>query len=211
MLRWPGFVREVSGIHVLVGHPEQTAEGRFNCASLIYNGRVIAPAGSIILPNYSVFDEKRYFVPVARVSVWPKCAGIPLGITICEDIWMPEPARAAADAGARLLVNLNASPFHVGKRDEREAEVARRARDTACPVVYVNLVGGQDELVFDGESFVLDAAGSGLCACACLRAWPLPGRFQCRRWQRQAATGRGGASTTMNAGQHLPDPGTRGA
>jgi NAD+ synthase (glutamine-hydrolysing) len=116
------------------------------------------------LPNYGVFDEKGYFTPGPGFAV-AEVAGVPLGITICEDIWLPEPARAAVDAGARLLVNLNASPFHVGKRDEREAEVGRRARDTTCPVVYVNLVGGQDELVFDGESFVLDAAGQ-VCARA---------------------------------------------
>jgi NAD+ synthase (glutamine-hydrolysing) len=157
-------LREVSGIHVLLGHPEQTPEGRFNCASLLYNGRVIAACRKHHLPNYSVFDEKRYFVSGPGFSV-AEVTGIQLGITICEDIWMPEPARAAAKAGARLLVNLNASPFHVGKRHEREAEVARRARDTACPVVYVNLTGGQDELVFDGESFVLDAEGQ-----VCVRA-----------------------------------------
>ncbi len=157
-------LREVSDIHVLLGHPEQTPEGRFNCASLLYNGRVIAACRKHHLPNYSVFDEKRYFVPGPGFSV-AEVSGIQLGITICEDIWVPEPARAAAEAGARLLVNLNASPFHVGKRHEREAEVARRARDTACPVVYVNLTGGQDELVFDGESFVLDAEGQ-----VCVRA-----------------------------------------
>ena len=155
-------LQEVSGIHILVGHPQQASEGRFNCASLLYDGHVIASCRKHHLPNYSVFDEKRYFVPGPGFSV-AEVAGIPLGITICEDIWMPEPARAAADAGARMLVNLNASPFHIGKRDEREAEVARRARDTGCPVVYVNLVGGQDELVFDGESFVLDATGQ-VCA-----------------------------------------------
>ncbi len=157
-------LREVGDIHMLVGHPEQTPEGRFNSASLLYNGRVIVSCRKHHLPNYSVFDEKRYFVPGPGFSV-AEVAGITLGITICEDIWMPEPARAAADAGARILINLNASPFHIGKRDEREAEVARRACDIGCPVVYVNLVGGQDELVFDGESFVLDAAGQ-----VCVRA-----------------------------------------
>jgi NAD+ synthase (glutamine-hydrolysing) len=154
----------VNDIHILLGHPEQTPEGRFNCASLLYNGQVVTSCRKHHLPNYSVFDEKRYFVPGPGYSV-AEVSGISLGITICEDIWMPGPARAAADAGARLVVNLNASPFHTGKRDEREAEVARRASETNCPVVYVNLAGGQDELVFDGESFVLDAAGQ-----VCVRA-----------------------------------------
>ncbi|MGW8311417.1 MAG: NAD+ synthase, partial [Thiogranum sp.] len=110
------------------------------------------------LPNYSVFDEKRYFVSGEGYRV-SGIAGIPVGVTICEDIWTPEAARLAADAGAELLVNLNASPFHTGKGNEREAELRNRVVETGCPAVYVNLVGGQDELVFDGESFVLDGAG----------------------------------------------------
>ncbi len=149
--------RQISGIHLLVGHPEMTAAGRFNSASLIRDGQVLARCHKHHLPNYSVFDEKRYFVSGEGYCV-ADVAGIALGITICEDIWMPEAARLAADAGAQLLVNLNASPFHTGKGGEREAEVANRVVETGCPVVYVNLVGGQDELVFDGESFVLDSA-----------------------------------------------------
>jgi NAD+ synthase (glutamine-hydrolysing) len=117
---------------------------------------VVARCRKDHLPNYSVFDEKRYFVSGEGYCV-AEIAGTPLGITICEDIWMPQAAALAADAGARVLVNLNASPFHAGKGDEREAEVANRVAETGCPVVYVNLVGGQDELVFDGESFVLDS------------------------------------------------------
>jgi NAD+ synthase (glutamine-hydrolysing) len=148
----------VSGIHLLVGHPEQTVEGRFNAASLIRDGEMITSCRKHHLPNYSVFDEKRYFVPGDGFCVGEIC-GCPIGITICEDIWMPEPAQAAARAGAALLVNINASPFHRGKGGEREAVVANRVAETGCPAVYVNLVGGQDELVFDGESFVLDRSG----------------------------------------------------
>ncbi len=151
--------QRVTGIHLLVGHPELTPDGRFNSASLIRDGEVLARCRKRHLPNYSVFDEKRYFVSGSGYSV-ASVAGVSLGITLCEDIWMPEAARGAADAGAELLVNLNASPFHTGKGDEREAEVANRVRETGCPVVYVNLVGGQDELVFDGESFVLNAAAA---------------------------------------------------
>ena len=150
---------EVSGIHVLVGHPEQTAEGRYNTASLIHDARVVARCRKNHLPNYSVFDEKRYFVAGDGFCV-ADVAGVPVAVTICEDIWTPESARAAVDAGARLLVNLNASPFHTGKGNEREAVVAMRVEETACPVVYVNLVGGQDELVFDGGSFVLDQSAT---------------------------------------------------
>ncbi len=157
-------LKRVDGIYVLLGHPEQVPEGRFNCASLLYNGQVLVRCRKHHLPNYGVFDEKRYFVPGEGFAV-ADVAGVPLGITLCEDIWMPEPAQAAASAGARLIVNLNASPFHTGKRDEREAEVIQRALETACPVVYVNLVGGQDELVFDGGSFVVDATGQ-----VCVRA-----------------------------------------
>lgn len=150
---------QVSGIQLLVGHPEKTAGGHFNAASLICDGQIVARCHKLHLPNYSVFDEKRYFVSGEGFCVAEVC-GVPIGISICEDIWVPEPARAATDAGAKLLVNLNASPFHTGKSDEREAVVADRSRETGCPVVYVNLVGGQDELVFDGESFVMDRKGS---------------------------------------------------
>ncbi len=150
--------RQVSGIHLLVGHPEATPQGRFNAASLLCDGALLARCHKLNLPNYSVFDEKRYFSHGEGFCV-AEVLGITIGITICEDIWMPEPAQAAAQAGARLLVNLNASPFHGGKSSEREAVAADRARETACPLAYVNLVGGQDELVFDGESFVLDQHG----------------------------------------------------
>jgi NAD+ synthase (glutamine-hydrolysing) len=145
----------VSGIHMLIGHPEQTVEGRFNAASVIRDGQIVACCRKHHLPNYSVFDEKRYFISGPGCCVADVC-GVTVGVTICEDIWMPEPAQAAAQAGASLLVNINASPFHRGKGGEREAVVGNRVTETGCPAVYVNLVGGQDELVFDGESFVLD-------------------------------------------------------
>lgn len=157
----------VQGIHMLVGHPEQTPHGRFNSASLIRDGDIIAVCRKHHLPNYNVFDEKRYFEPGGGFCV-AKIAGMHIGVTICEDIWAPEPSRAATDAGAELLVNLNASPFHIGKSNEREAVVAERVGETGCPVVYVNLTGGQDELVFDGESFVLDRhAATAVRAPAC--------------------------------------------
>ena len=148
----------VSGVKVVVGYPRIRDGKRYNAAGVIGDGRVVAEYSKALLPNYSVFDEKRYFEPGGAPCV-VELQGLPVGITICEDIWFPAPAARAAEAGARLLVNLNASPFHKGKAPEREELVGKRARENGLPIVYVNLVGGQDELVFDGGSFVVDAAG----------------------------------------------------
>ncbi|MGC9456595.1 MAG: NAD+ synthase [Halothiobacillaceae bacterium] len=145
-------------VAVLVGAPEKLPAGLFNSAILIENGRVRARYRKQQLPNYGVFDEKRYFT-AGDGAVVAHLRGVPLGITICEDIWTPEAARIARSAGARILLNLNASPYHRDKPDERVAVVADRVRETGLPVVYVNLVGGQDELVFDGCSFVHEPGG----------------------------------------------------
>ena len=147
--------RDVRGIHMIVGHPHGTADGLFNAVSVIHDGVVLDRYFKQHLPNYSVFDEKRYFVPGSRATV-VDIRGVPTGITICEDIWEPGPARQAKEAGAKLLINVNASPFHSGKGEEREKVVMRRVEETSLPVIYVNLVGGQDELVFDGGSFVVN-------------------------------------------------------
>lgn len=150
---------KISGIAVLVGHPEGTVGADlYNAASLIADGECIATYYKQYLPNYSVFDEKRYFVEGKEACV-VDYKGLKLGITICEDIWFTGPAAQAADLGAELIVNLNASPFKQGKWQLREAEVKQRAIETGLPIVYVNLVGGQDELVFDGCSFALSAQG----------------------------------------------------
>jgi NAD+ synthase (glutamine-hydrolysing) len=150
--------REIGGITAIVGHPWRRGRVLYNVASVIDQGRVIGRYCKQYLPNYSVFDEKRYF-SAGDSPCLVTLRDIPVAITICEDIWEPEPARQAADAGARLLVNLNASPFHAGKGLERESLLARRAIEAGLPVVYVNLVGGQDELVFDGGSLVINAGG----------------------------------------------------
>ncbi|MFN2308128.1 MAG: NAD+ synthase [Gammaproteobacteria bacterium] len=150
--------QQVRGIHVIVGHPHTATGGLYNAASVIRDGQIVATAHKQHLPNYSVFDEKRYF-SAGRESCVVDIGGVPFGLTLCEDIWDPGPARQAKAAGARCLLNLNASPFHAGKGDEREAVVRDRVRETGLPLLYLNLVGGQDELVFDGESFVMDAAG----------------------------------------------------
>lgn len=137
----------------------------YNAAGVIRRGAVIAEYFKAELPNYSVFDEKRYFMPGEAPCV-VTIAGVPMGITICEDIWKPRPAAQAAAAGALMILNLNASPYQAGKGKEREQVVSQRARGNGLPVVYVNLVGGQDELVFDGASFVVDAGGKTLLRSA---------------------------------------------
>lgn len=150
--------RKVSGIDVIVGYPKKERAGTFNMAGLVRDGKVVAEYRKQHLPNYSVFDEKRYFDPGTDACV-VDIAGVPMGITICEDAWNPGPMRQSVDAGARLLLNLNASPFHMEKGRERERALQARVQETGVPIAYVNLVGGQDELVFDGDSFVMDAKG----------------------------------------------------
>ncbi|MFO8023860.1 NAD+ synthase [Thiohalophilus sp.] len=151
--------KQVSGIDVLLGYPEHTPEGVYNAAALIREGRIIAHARKENLPNYSVFDEKRYFSP-EHDSCVVRIKGANVGITICEDVWFPEPLQRLKEAGADLILNINASPYHINKGYERERAVADRCRETGLPVVYANLVGGQDELVFDGDSFVMDGEGT---------------------------------------------------
>lgn len=144
--------------YVVVGYPRLSTAGLHNVAGVIHNGSLIAEYAKQELPNYQVFDEKRYFVAGDRATVVPM-RGVPVGITICEDIWQPEPILRAKQDGARLLLNLNASPFHRGKQSERLELLSRRAREGDMPIVNVNLIGGQDELVFDGGSMAVDAAG----------------------------------------------------
>ncbi|UCC55308.1 MAG: NAD+ synthase [Gammaproteobacteria bacterium] len=150
--------REVRDIVAIIGHPLRQDGALFNVASVISQGAVCASYRKQHLPNYSVFDEKRYFQPGNEACVVP-VRDIPVGVTICEDVWEPGPAQQAAAAGARVLINLNASPFHAGKGREREELLQQRTAETGLPVMYVNLVGGQDELVFDGGSLVVSAAG----------------------------------------------------
>ena len=149
---------ECRGITLVLGYPLRTVGGLFNVAGVVRDGVVIGEYAKQHLPNYSVFDEKRYFQAGSTPLVLEHL-GLRIGLSVCEDIWQEEPTRQAVEAGAQILININASPFHVGKRAEREALVARRADEHAIPIVYANLVGGQDELVFDGASFVADGAG----------------------------------------------------
>ena len=171
----------LKGLSVVVGTPTRgnTGEGdeaaggvrtksmavqqRHNAARVLREGEIIATYAKRELPNYQVFDERRYFTPGQGTCVFEAgedADAIRIGLLICEDAWFEEPARLATEAGAELLVVINASPFHVGKGNERELMMQSRVRATGLPLVYVHLVGGQDEIVFEGRSFALQADGA---------------------------------------------------
>ena len=149
---------EVQGVSVMVGYPDYTEDSIYNAAALVRDGQVVANYHKQELPNYSVFDEKRYFKP-GQESCVVEMKGIRVGLLICEDVWEPKPARAVHAAGAQLLVVINGSPYSLQYQRRREDIVRARIKDTGLPVVYVNQIGGQDELIFDGGSFVMNAAG----------------------------------------------------
>src|ERR1700680_1482948 len=152
--------QEVRGITLIAGYPEYVGTKIFNSAIVIRDGAVLANHRKACLPNYRVFDEKRYFTPGTEPTV-VELNGVKAGVLVCEDIWDAEPARLARKAGAQVLLVINASPYEVDKQLQREQEVGRaRVAEAGIPLVFVNLIGGQDELVFDGNSFVLDAQGS---------------------------------------------------
>lgn len=145
---------------VIVGHPLRLDNGCLaNAASLIHDGRVQATYHKRCLPNYSVFDEMRYFTPGSEPCV-AHFRGKRIGLTICEDIWQAGPVETSVEKGAEVIVNINASPFHIDRIAERRRTVSGKARACGVPIVYVNQVGGQDELIFDGASFVVDAEGA---------------------------------------------------
>jgi NAD+ synthase (glutamine-hydrolysing) len=143
---------------IMAGFPEYTRAGISNSAALIAAGEIAAIHRKAELPNYKVFDEKRYFQPGKQPTI-AELRGLRVGLLVCEDIWVPEPAQLARAAGAQLLAVINASPYEIHKQREREQVASARARDVSLPLAYVNLVGGQDELVFDGNSFAMNAAG----------------------------------------------------
>ncbi len=157
----------LKGLHVVVGHPsggdERTrsvsVQKRFNQASVLSEGRVVATYSKRELPNYQVFDERRYFSPGHKTCVF-EVEGVRVGLLICEDAWFDAPALETQSDGAQLLAVINASPFHVGKGDEREQAMRGRVAATKLPLIYAHLVGGQDEVVFEGRSFALNADGS---------------------------------------------------
>ncbi len=159
-------IRQASqGIAVLVGHPQALDGAVYNCASLFDEGAERACYRKQRLPNYAVFDEKRYFV-AGDVACVVELDGVALGLSICEDIWDPTTAVSARAAGAQVLLNINASPYSLHKRAVRRAAVKTAIQSAGIPVLYLNLVGAQDELVFDGGSFVMDAAGLEVVSAA---------------------------------------------
>lgn len=153
---------DVRGIDVLVGHPLLRDGDAFNAATLIRDGCRVATYCKQRLPNYEVFDEERYFESGDAPCVI-EIKGVACGVNICADVWEAGAADMARDAGAKILLVLNASPYHIGKQERRAEVVRERIAATGLPVLYANLVGGQDELVFDGGSFALDSHGEVRC------------------------------------------------
>jgi len=148
----------VPEIGVMVGYPEYDQGHIYNAACLMRGGRMLAQHRKACLPNYKVFDEKRYFTAGTEATV-VDFDGFRLGLLICEDAWEPQPAAGARALGAEALLIINASPYEIHKQREREQVIGQRVRETGVPAAYVNLLGGQDELVFDGNSFAMDAQG----------------------------------------------------
>ncbi len=152
--------REVRGVVALVGYPHRDDDDVYNAAAVLADGEVAAVYRKMLLPNYGVFDEQRYFKAGTEPTLI-ELNGVPVGLTICEDIWSPgAPASTLALAGAQVIVNLSSSPYHAGKPLERERMLIQRARDNLAAVVLCNIVGGQDELVFDGHSVAIDHDGT---------------------------------------------------
>jgi len=149
---------QITGIAVVVGHPDEVNGQRYNAASVLRDGRVLATYHKHILPNHSVFDEVRYFAVGDEACVFEH-EGVHFGINICADIWEPLPAQRAKEAGAQVLLALNASPYHMHKQPTRHTAIAERIHETGMPMLYANMVGGQDELVFDGMAFAMKRDG----------------------------------------------------
>ena len=183
--------RELPDVWVLVGYPRRSERGLENVAGLLKGGELVAEYAKMELPNYQVFDEKRYFVAGEQPCVL-EIEGFRVALSVCEDIWHERPTALAVAAGAELVLNINASPFHLGKHLERRKIVERRAIAGGVGVIYVNQVGGQDELVFDGGSMAIGRGRHGGRAGAAFRGRPLPGAHHARcPGARRDAAGRG--------------------
>jgi len=175
----PGFVRDnlkqlqvvagaTKGISVVVGFVDEDGD-LYNAAAFMHDGEIKAVYHKVFLPNYGVFDEQRYFAAGHRCPIF-ELSGIKVGVSICEDCWYPSgPMAWQAHHGAELLININGSPYHAGKRGPREEMVAGRAADYGAFVAYTNLIGGQDELVFDGNSVIFGPDGELLAHAASFR------------------------------------------
>jgi NAD+ synthase (glutamine-hydrolysing) len=152
-------VKASSGITVVAGFVDKGSDGLYNAAAVVHNGKHVGTYRKIMLPNYGVFDEDRYFKPGRECTVYT-IGGIGVGVSICEDIWFEDgPPLAQSRAGAELILNISASPYHYGKVNQRVEMLKSRAQEYTAIVAYCNLVGGQDELVFDGSSLLLDENG----------------------------------------------------
>ena len=148
----------VKGVAVLVGFPEYQGDEIFNSCAVIADGEYLCHYRKRCLPNYAVFDEERYFTAGKSASVF-KLNGIRIGLNICEDIWRQAPISASRAAGAEVVVAINGSPYQTHSQGNRERAAAARAGESNVPIVYLNMVGGQDELVFDGGSFAMAVDG----------------------------------------------------
>ncbi len=151
-------LRVVKGIDLIIGVPLMGHHGLENQGLVMRDGEILARYGKQHLPNYQVFDEKRYFVKGQNTVIY-SCKGVNIALLICEDLWYQGPVRRAKEAGADLVISLNASPFHMNKQSLRQQVVRERCLESGLPVLYTNLVGGQDELVFDGGSFAMNGDG----------------------------------------------------
>lgn len=156
--------QKISGITVLVGHPYERDGKRYNAASLLRDGKIVATYCKQKLPNDAVFDEVRYFERGITPCVF-ELAGIKFGLNICEDVWSSGAVAQTQAAGAQVLLAMNASPFSVTKQEQRYKTLQARIAETGMPVVYANMVGGQDELIFDGGSFAMDGQGNVIAQC----------------------------------------------
>lgn len=153
-----GLAKEINGITLLVGHPHLAGNDLYNAASVIRDGKIVTTYLKYQLPNNSIFDERRYFQPGFDPCIFD-LEGIKFGVNICQDIWQKDAAIRARDAGADILLVLNASPYHMRKQALRYQVVRQCISETAMPIVYANLVGGQDDLIFDGASFAMNGKG----------------------------------------------------
>ena len=154
----PRIIAASTDIEIIFGYPEQAGERLYNACAWLRDGAIYRNYHKQELPNYGVFDEKRHFSAGDSLALG-EIAGIPAALSICEDLWTPAQAQSSQAAGARLLININASPFHAGKHEQRLTLLAERIRETGMAIIYANLAGGQDEVVFDGASLAMEGSG----------------------------------------------------
>jgi len=150
--------QSVKGIAVLIGFPEYVDDQIYNSCAVFSDGVLLCGYRKHLLPNYRVFDEERYFTAGTEAAVF-RLNGLAIGLTVCEDVWQPGPIAAARSSGAECVIAINGSPYEVNTQSKREQVVRSRIAESHIPIVYLNMVGGQDELVFDGGSFAMNADG----------------------------------------------------